>query len=57
MGLGPVAMGVFMGVLALLLIGVFAAAWLRDKRRSNAVSDDNERIEPGPGQSRPKPLT
>lgn len=44
MGLGSVAMGVFLGVLALVIIGVFVTAFFRDKKRSNEVSDDEERI-------------
>jgi hypothetical protein len=43
MGLGPWAMGVFVVLLALILIGVFAGVWLHDRRRSDGVSDDRSR--------------
>ena len=42
-GLGPWAMGVFMVLLAVILIGVFAGAWFRDRNRSDDVSDDPSR--------------
>ena len=42
-GLGPMAMGVFLVLLAVILIGVFAGVWLRDRHRSNGVSDDSSR--------------
>lgn len=45
MGMGPIAMAVVLCIFALLLIGAFAAAWRRDKSRSNGVSDDHERLE------------
>jgi len=43
-------MAIFMGVLALVIIAVFATAFLRDKNRSNKISDDEERI----GTERPR---
>ncbi len=42
-GLGPWAMGIFLVLLAVILIGVFAGAWLRDRSRSNDVKDDSSR--------------
>ena len=42
-GLGPLAMGIFLVLLAVILIGVFAGVWLRDRSRSNSVSDDSSR--------------
>jgi ABC-type phosphate transport system permease subunit len=47
MGLGPWAMGVFLVLLAVILIGVFAGVWLRDRHRSNDVSDDASRQRTG----------
>ena len=47
MGLGPWAMGVFLVLLAVILIGVFAGVWLRDRSRSNGVSDDSSRQRTG----------
>ena len=47
MGLGPWGMGVFMVLLAVILIGVFAGAWLRDRHRSDGVSDDRSRQHTG----------
>ena len=44
MGLGSVAMGVFMGILALVIVAAFATAFIRDRKRSNKVSDDTDRI-------------
>ncbi len=46
-GLGPMAMGVFLVLLAVILVGVFAGVWLRDRRRSDDVSDDSSN--PGTG--------
>ena len=42
-GLGPWAMGVFLVLLAVILIGVFAGVWFRDRSRSNDVSEDSSR--------------
>ena len=53
MGLSPVAMGVFMGILALVIIGAFATAFIRDRKRSNKVSGDTDRI--GTEQPRDNP--
>ncbi len=47
-GLGPWAMGVFLVLLAVILIGVFAGVWLRDRGRSKDVSKDTGR--PGVGR-------
>ena len=46
-GLGPVAMGVFLVLLAVILIGVFAGVWFRDRNRSDDVSDDSSRQRTG----------
>jgi len=43
MGLGPWAMGVFLVLLAVILIGVFAGMWVRDRRRSHQQGDDESR--------------
>ena len=47
MGLGPWAMGIFLVLLAVILIGVFAGVWLRDRSRSHDVSDDSSRHDTG----------
>ena len=47
MDLGPWAMGVFLVLLAVILIGAFAGVWLRDRHRSNDVSDDPSRQRTG----------
>ena len=47
MGLGAWAMGVFMVLLAVILVGAFAGVWLRDRNRSKAVSDDPSRQRTG----------
>ena len=47
MGLGPWAMAVFLVVLAVILIGVFAGVWLRDRNRSHEVGDDSSRLRDG----------
>jgi hypothetical protein len=47
MGLGPWAMGVFLVLLAVILVGAFAAVWLRDRNRSNDVSQDSSRQRTG----------
>jgi ABC-type phosphate transport system permease subunit len=47
MGLGPWAMAVFLVLLAVILIGVFAGVWLRDRNRSHDVSDDSSRLRTG----------
>ncbi len=47
MGLGPWAMGIFLVLLAVILIGVFAGVWLRDRNRSRNVSDDPSRQRTG----------
>jgi ABC-type phosphate transport system permease subunit len=44
MGLGPWAMAVFLVLLAVILIGVFAGVWLRDRNRSHDVADDSSRL-------------
>ena len=46
-GLGAVAMGVFLVLLAVILIGVFAGVWLRDRNRSHEVGDDTGRQDTG----------
>ena len=46
-GLGPWAMGGFMVLRAVILIGVFAGAWRRDRNRSDDVSDDSSRQRTG----------
>ena len=46
-GLGPWAMGIFLVLLAVILIAVFAGAWLRDRNRSDDVSDDSSRQRTG----------
>ena len=43
MGLGPWAMAVFLVLLAVILIGAFVGVWLRDRGRSDGVSDDSSR--------------
>ncbi|CAA9319076.1 MAG: hypothetical protein AVDCRST_MAG36-293 [uncultured Nocardioidaceae bacterium] len=43
MGPGPWAMGIFLVLLAVILVGVFAGVWLRDRHRSNGVSEDSSR--------------
>ena len=48
MGLPPWTMGIFMVLLAVILISVFAGVWFRDRHRSNKVSDDPSR----PGNDR-----
>ena len=47
MGLGPGAMAIFLVLLAVILVGVFAAVWLRDRNRSDEVSDDPSRQRTG----------
>jgi hypothetical protein len=47
MGAGPWAMGIFIVLLAVILIGVFAGVWFRDRNRSNDVSDDTSRQRTG----------
>jgi hypothetical protein len=47
MNLGPWAMGVFMVLLALVIVGVFAGLWLRDRSRSHDVSEDSSRQRTG----------
>ncbi len=47
MGLGSWAMGIFLVLLAVILVGVFAGVWLRDRNRSNDVSDDTSRQRTG----------
>jgi hypothetical protein len=47
MDLGPWAMGIFLVVLAVILIGVFAGVWLRDRNRSHEVGDDSSRLRDG----------
>ena len=42
-GLGRWAMGVFLVLLAVILIRVFAGVWFRDRNRSNDVSVDSSR--------------
>ena len=42
-GLGAWAMGIFMVLLAVILIAVFAGAWFRDRNRSDDVSEDPTR--------------
>ena len=43
MGLGAWAIGIFLVLLALILVGVFAGVWLRDRNRSNDVSQGSSR--------------
>ena len=47
MNLGPWAMGVFIVLLAVIIVGVFAGVWLRDRSRSNDVSEDSSRHRTG----------
>jgi hypothetical protein len=47
MDLGPWAMGVFLVLLALIIVGVFAGVWLRDRSRSHEVSRDSSRQRTG----------
>ena len=47
MDLGPWAMGVFVVLLALIIVGVFAGVWLHDRSRSHEVSDDSDRQRTG----------
>ncbi len=47
-GLGAAAMGVFLVLLAIILIGVFAGVWFRDRGRSKGVSSDTSRPGVGP---------
>jgi ABC-type phosphate transport system permease subunit len=47
MDLGPWAMGVFVVLLAVIMIGVFAGVWLRDRNRSHDVSQDASRQRTG----------
>ena len=47
MDLGPWAMGVFLVLLAVIMIGVFAGVWLRDRNRSHDVSKDSSRQRTG----------
>ncbi len=47
MGLGPWAMGIFLVLLAVILVGVFAGLWLRDRNRSQDVSEDPSRQRTG----------
>ena len=47
MDLGPWAMGVFVVLLALVIIGVFAGLWVRDRGRSHEVSKDSSRQRTG----------
>ena len=47
MDLGPWAMGVFVVLLAVIMIGVFAGVWLRDRNRSHDVSQDSSRQRTG----------
>ena len=47
MDLGPWAMGVFVVLLAVIMIGVFAGVWLRDRNRSHDVSNDSSRQRTG----------
>jgi septation ring formation regulator EzrA len=48
-------MAILMGILAVVIIAVFATAFFRDKKRSNKISDDEERI--GTEQPRHNPPT
>jgi hypothetical protein len=43
MNLGAAGMAVFLVLLALLLIGAFAAVWRHDRRRSHILGDDESR--------------
>lgn len=45
--MGSWAMGVFLVLLAVILIGVFAVVWLRDRGRSDEVSEDRSRQRTG----------
>ena len=47
MDLGPWAMGVFLVLLAVILVGAFAGVWLRDRSRSQDVSQDSSRHRTG----------
>jgi ABC-type phosphate transport system permease subunit len=47
MDLGPWAMGIFLVLLAVILVGVFAGVWLRDRSRSHDVSSDSSRHRTG----------
>jgi hypothetical protein len=47
MDLGPWAMGIFLILLAVILVGVFAGVWLRDRSRSHEVSNDSSRHRTG----------
>jgi hypothetical protein len=47
MGLGAWAMGVFVVLLALIIIAVFAGVWLHDRNRSHDVSQDSSRQRTG----------
>ncbi len=49
-GAGPWAMGIFLVLLAVILIGVFAGVWLRDRGRSKGVSTDTDRPGVGPSE-------
>jgi nitrogen fixation-related uncharacterized protein len=41
------AMGILVGVLAVVMIGVFAFLWTRDKNRSDTEAVDPERFDTG----------
>src|SRR5690242_2214759 len=43
MNLGAAGMAVFLVLLALVLIGAFAAVWHHDRRRSHVLGDDESR--------------
>ena len=47
MDLGPWAMGVFVVLLAVIIVGVFVGFWLRDRSRSHDVSQDGSRQRTG----------
>ena len=42
------AMGLLLAVLAALLVTVFLATWVRDRRRAEDVSRDRERLDVEP---------
>jgi len=48
--MGPWAMAILLGVLAVALVGAFLAVWLRDKSRSETVSADSDRSRTDPGR-------
>ncbi len=49
------AMGVVVGILALIMVGAFLVVWLRDRNRSQEVSGDVQRFGADPESRHERP--